>query len=119
MIKHYPITPVPAPRQVRSDKWNPGPMVLRYRAFRDEVRYQRVKFGDGATITFHMPMPPSWSLKKRHRHAGKPHQIRPDIDNLYKALSDAVHAEDSHISRVTIIKVWDWEGGITIEEAEK
>jgi len=37
-MKEYKITPVPKPRQTRSDKWKQRPCVMRYRAFADEVR---------------------------------------------------------------------------------
>ena len=33
-------------------------------------------------VSFIMPMPKSWSKKKRAAMDGKPHTARPDIDNL-------------------------------------
>lgn len=110
----YEITPVPAPRQVRSDTWKPRPMVLRYRAFKDHVRLLNVKVESGDEIVFTLPMPPSWSKKKKREMDGQPHTQRPDLDNLLKALLDAIYTEDCHIWKLTVSKVWGSKGGIEI-----
>ena len=47
---------------------------------------------------------------------GKPHQQKPDFDNLIKALSDAIHKEDSGIWDCRVTKVWAEEGAIEIKE---
>ena len=113
------ITPVPKPRQTRADKWKKRPSVLRYRAFADEVRYKILdKDMNGKAITFGMPMPKSWSKKKRIDMDGKPHTQRPDIDNLAKALFDALYAlyeDDSCIHTVALKKVWSKNGYVKIE----
>lgn len=113
-MKRYPIDPVPAPRQVRSDLWDPRNSVLRYRAFRDEVRLHKVKIRDGSLIRFLMPMPESWSKAKRAKMLGEPHRQKPDLDNLLKALLDSVFENDQHISRIFIEKEWAESGGIEI-----
>lgn len=110
----YPITPVPAPRQVKSDLWKPRPMVLRYRAFKDEVRDHGVDLPDNSSVIFTLPMPQSWPKKKKQEHAGQPHKKRPDIDNLFKALADAIHEEDSHLSNIHMIKRWGYTGSIEV-----
>ena len=108
----YPITPVPKPRMTQRDKWKKRPCVLRYRAFCDEVRLRINQDLDGASITFHIPMPSSWSTKKRVDMDGKPHRSRPDLDNFCKGIFDAMYAEDSHIAEITLRKVWAKQGGI-------
>lgn len=111
----YQITPVPAPRQVRKDKWNPSPMVLRYRAFRDEVRLRQVTIPDaGAWVVFTLPMPPSWSKKKRAEMDGAPHQQTPDVDNLLKATLDSVFENDAHIWDIRATKFWGVTGSIEV-----
>ena len=40
---------------------------------------------------FGMPIPKSWSTKKRIAAIGKPHSSRPDVDNLIKFVSDALN----------------------------
>ena len=112
----YPITPVPKPRQTQSDKWKQRPSVMRYRAFADEVRLRRVKLPEeSARVVFHIPMPKSWSKKKKDFHNHRPHLQKPDVDNLFKALADAIYSDDSHIWDVRITKLWSETGMIEIE----
>lgn len=114
MIK-YQITPTPKPRMTQRDKWQKRPAVLRYREFCDQVRAAGVQLPNGATVMFRLPMPKSWSKKKRLEMNGKPHQQKPDLDNLLKALIDAVHADDAHIWHLQMVtKIWSEEGSILI-----
>ena len=110
----YPIAPVPAPRQTRADAWKSRPCVARYRAFKDEVRLRNVFIPVPCEITFYMPMPKSWSAAKRHNHEGQPHLIKPDLDNLMKALFDAVFEDDAHIWDAHPRKIWSSKPGIRI-----
>lgn len=113
--RNYGITPVPAPRMTRSDAWRKRPCVLRYFAFRDEVKLNKVWIEDGAKITFFLPMPSSWSEKKKELFDGQPHRQKPDIDNILKSLLDSVFESDSHISRLSIEKKWSYVGKIEVE----
>jgi len=116
-VKTYNITPMGKPRMTRADKWKKRPEVLRYRAFCDHVRLLGVELPEaGAHITFILPMPPSWSKKKRQEMAGKPHQQKPDKDNLEKALMDAIYADDAHIWDSRVTKRWGEVGQIIIGE---
>jgi Holliday junction resolvase RusA-like endonuclease len=101
----------------RSDKWKKRPCVLRYRAFCDAVLAAGVTLPEcGARITFYLPMPASWSRIKFSQYYGAPHQQRPDLSNLLKALEDAVYGEDSVIwSYAEVRKIWSDLGGIRIE----
>ena len=110
----YDITPCPKPRQTRSDKWKKRPAVMRYRAFADECRLKKVTFVDGDKIIFYIAMPKSWSKKKKDEMFLQSHKQKPDIDNLFKALADAIYKEDSHISEITIMKCWGKKGAIQI-----
>ena len=111
----YDITPVPAPRMTRSDKWKKRPCVMRYFAFRDEVRLKKVKFGNNDAVFFYLTMPKSWSKKKKAEMIGKPHTQVPDIDNLLKALLDSLYEDDSHIYAIGgAYKYWDDVGSIEI-----
>ncbi|MND15687.1 hypothetical protein D3C80_59160 [compost metagenome] len=70
-MKIYDITPIGKPRMTRVDKWKQRSAVMRYRAFCDEARLRKIHLSEsGAHITFVMPMPQSWSQKKRAQHAG-------------------------------------------------
>jgi len=60
-------------------------------------------------------MPQSWSKKKREQMHGQPHQQRPDLDNLLKALADAIYEDDCRIWNYrSISKRWGNEGLIAI-----
>jgi len=115
----YAITPCPKPRMTRSDVWKKRPCVMRYREFCDQVRAAGVKLPEcGAQITFYLPIPESWSRTKFAKHYGEPHQQRPDLSNLLKALEDAVYGEDSHIWHYAELrKIWSDAGGIRIERS--
>ena len=115
--KIYDIVPVPKPRMTRSDRWKTRPSTERYWAFKEEVRLKRVKVPEkGAHITFVMPVPKSWTKKKKAEHLGKPHQQKPDVDNLVKALLDAIYDDDAHVWDVRATKIWGEIGKIVVEE---
>lgn len=115
----YNITPVPKPRMTQRDKWQKRPPVLRYRAFCDEVRLEKISLPEHSYhVTFIMPMPKSWSHKKRSDMNGKPHQQKPDKDNLEKALLDAIFDDDSRVWDGRVTKVWGEVGQIKITELE-
>lgn len=114
----YELTPVPKPRQTRADVWKKRPSVLRYRAFADEARRLGVSVQNGDRITFHLAMPASWSKAKRAAMDGQPHQQRPDIDNLLKAVMDAVLPEDCSIWWLgSVRKLWASAPAVIIDRA--
>lgn len=117
-MKVYNVTPMGKPRMTRADKWKKRPEVLRYRAFCDHVRLLGVELPEaGAHVTFILPMPLSWSKKKRLQHDGQPHQAKPDCDNMLKALMDAIYVDDAHVWDCRVTKVWGETGQIVITEA--
>jgi len=80
---------------------------MRYRAFADEVRRLGIEIPEsGATVIFGMPMPKSWSKKKKAVFLGKAHQQKPDIDNLLKAILDAIFKDDSGVWDIHAVKIW-------------
>lgn len=112
----WPIVPTPAPRQVQSDKWDPRPSVIRYRAFCREVQWKKVWAPTpGDVVYFLMPIPKSRRYESLHLTA---HVQKPDADNLLKALLDACYGEDSHIWTITPFKVWSETPGIIVERRE-
>lgn len=116
-MKVYNILPMGKPRQTRADKWKKRPEVMRYRAFCDHVRLLGVELPEANShVTFILPMPQSWSKKKRLAYNGKPHQGKPDFDNLMKALMDAIFEDDAHIWDARVTKLWGVEGKIIIGE---
>ncbi len=113
----YPICPVAKPRMTRSDKWKKRPATAKYWNFKDRCKAARVKLPiAGAQVIFILPMPASWSKTLKDLMNGAPHKQRPDLDNLLKALQDAIYGEDSEIWDVHITKLWGREGRIVIRE---
>lgn len=121
MTRTFDVTPMGKPRMTQRDKWKKRPVVMRYRDFCDELRLLMRDFPlpDAISLQFVMPMPKSWSKKKRAALNGKPHQQRPDGDNLAKAVLDALYAEDSTIHTLHITKTWGDKGSITITSLEE
>lgn len=111
--------PVAKPRMTQRDKWMKRPCVLRYRAYRDELRLRIPNDVDlnGAALCFGIPMPKSWSKKKRKEMCGRPHQQKPDLDNLLKGLLDALYINDETVHRLSDLrKVWANEGFVRIHQ---
>jgi Holliday junction resolvase RusA-like endonuclease len=113
-MKHHIITPVAKPRMTQRDKWMKRPAVVKYFAFKDECREKGVSLKDESYVCFIIPFPKSMKKAERQELLYRPHQQKPDLDNLLKALMDAVLDEDSHISHVQVKKIWGERGEIII-----
>jgi len=106
------VTPVSKPRMTRADRWKKRQSVLKFFAFRDAVKQSpawktlELLDMDSFKIVFHVPMPKSWSKKKKVQFEGKPHQQRPDLDNFLKAWKDSVYEEDAIVWNVEATKLW-------------
>lgn len=116
-----PIDPVSKPRMTRRDVWANRPPVVRYFEFADNLRKawkgrRTQELPDSVAMVFNIPMPPSWSEKRKTEMENKPHQQRPDIDNYIKAVLDALCEDDSYVYRVKGEKYWSREGRIKIYE---
>lgn len=61
-------------------------------------------------VTFFMPLPASWSKKKKASQEEQPHVSRPDLDNLIKWVCDIaggiIYADDCIISQINARKVY-------------
>lgn len=107
------------PRMVRSDSWRKRPKVVRYWAYKDELVRQSLKIRftlpeDSYHIVFHIPMPKSWSKKKKASMLATPHQDKPDKDNLEKGFLDALCEEDKTIWDGRVTKLWSNESKICV-----
>ena len=121
------VAPFAKPRMTQRDRWAKRQIVKDYFAFRDTVKQEierllalqnnddKNKSWEELDIVFFIPMPKSWSKKKRSEMAGTPHKQRPDLDNYIKGLLAALLEEDCKVWRVSARKIWvDTEGCITI-----
>lgn len=89
----------------------------RYNAYKVDLlaeakRKQFLVPAAGLAVTFYLPVPKSWSKKKKKLHHGMLCQSKPDIDNLVKAFFDSLLSEDKHIASLSMTKRWvDYECG--------
>ena len=115
------LVPMAAPRLSRRDAWAPSAAASRYFAYRAELcmlaQQAGYEPGDALAVTFYLPMPASWSQRKRRQMDGQPHQQKPDTDNLLKGFCDALLADDAHVWDMHARKRWAVEGAIEIEGA--
>ena len=118
----FDVIPVPKPRMTQADKWKKRDSVNRYYAFKDQLVDKGKLMGltslpmEIKRIRYVIPMSKSWSKRDKQAMENQLHLIRPDTDNLRKALQDALCDEDSHIARVGLEeKIWGKEGKIIIE----
>lgn len=99
------------------DRWAHRSVVDRYYTFCDELRLKHPQklSPQLKAVIFYLPLPKSWSKKRKTEMLGKPHQVKPDIDNLLKAVMDALCENDSYIYEVQYLgKFWSETPGIEI-----
>jgi Holliday junction resolvase RusA-like endonuclease len=69
-------------------------------------------------VTAHVALPQSWSEAKKAAMAGSAHRQKPDIDNVAKAVLDALWPDgDEAVAWLTARKVWapeDAAGSVTV-----
>ena len=112
------IIPIGKPRATQRDKWSPSPAVQRYRAWADLFR---AKLGSyprdpvGVSWVAYLPIPPSWSKKKKAEMSGGYHRSTPDRDNIDKAILDSMFKRDEGVAFGIINKYWDDGEGPRIE----
>ena len=130
IVKVLDIVPCPAPRMTKSDKWKLDPFHLdpRKRQRKEVTKYFEFKnklmtllnndeksyLTDEIFLIFVLPMPKTWSEKKKKLMNKKPHKQKPDFDNLTKAFCDSFGIDDSHVWNAQITKFWGYSGSIII-----
>src|SRR5215510_7883512 len=106
-----PGEPMAAPRQVHSDRWNVRPRVARYRTWCELARLHAPKnltsTPQKVVIKAYFSIPASWPEKKKKAMSWAPHRSKPDADNIIKAVLDALWKQDSCVSFVSCLKLWD------------
>lgn len=116
-MRAYEVIPVAKPRMTGRDKWlKPARKpVAAYWAYKAHLRALGATYSNGESMLYIIPMPKSWSKKKKAEMDGMPHTQTPDADNLEKAYFDAVFDEDKHIWHVgRKMKIWGYGGKIII-----
>lgn len=125
----FDIIPLSAPRMTKSDTWKTNPnhpdimkrqreVVTKYFAYKNLLILQgnmmKFEIQPVLDILFLIPMPNSWSSKMKEKMNGLPMKVKPDTDNLIKAIKDTFCKNDSHIWRETSEKRWAYTGSIII-----
>ena len=120
------VCPIGKPRMTQRDRWKKRPAVLRYHAFKDRVREEisrtpelkrLIDSGEIGHLSWkaYLPVPASWTKRKKAEMAGALHRAKPDRDNIDKAILDALFTDDSGIAAGHLEKRWDDGGGPRLE----
>ncbi len=116
----FPVDPMGKPRMTQQDKWKKRPATDRYWQLKDNLKkiaegYKFVMPESNYHMIFYIPMPDSWPKAKKELFNEKPHQQKPDKDNLEKAVLDSLCKEDSYIWDGRVSKYWAYKGKIVIK----
>lgn len=105
-----PLVAIGKPRMTRRDKWKQRPSVMAYRKWCDALRYY---CGGIPKDPFYLewvayfPIPKSYSKKKSIALMNQYHRVKPDRDNIDKAVMDALFKKDQIIAVGAQEKRWD------------
>ncbi|HHY74060.1 MAG TPA: RusA family crossover junction endodeoxyribonuclease [Bacillus bacterium] len=73
-------------------------------------------------IVFSMPIPKSWSNKRKCEVVGRYHTKKPDTDNLVKGVFDSLNKiaweDDNQVAKVTAVKIYSEHPGIDVTVRE-
>ena len=118
LLYTIPVEPVAKPRMTRSDSWKKRECVVKYWEFKDSIQKHLtdLTLPVPGIARFFVPMPKSWSKKKKAAMLHQPKLTVPDVDNYVKALLDAVYDNDSEVWDFRGVKVWSDTGYIEIWE---
>lgn len=104
------IVPLAKPRMVRSDAWKKRKCVLRYWDYKNELilsaKKQNFILEDSYEVLFTLPIPKLFSKKKKQGLVGECHRVKPDLDNLVKAINDCFNIADQSIYSIKAQKVY-------------
>lgn len=125
----FSCVPIGKPRMTRSDKWKTNPLhpdpkkrkrpaVQKYHEWQNLVRFQANDIGysleDTLELIAFLPMPDSWSKKKKKEFNGKVCGSKPDWDNVGKAWCDTFSKNDEVIWKGSVEQRWAYLGSIII-----
>ena len=110
------VTPMGKPRMTQRDQWYKRARVDRYWEYKRKLKeqWEGNELMETFWIVCYIPMPKSWSKKKREQMRGQPHRQKPDADNITKAFKDSLYKEDSIVWDERCTKFWAEEGAIEV-----
>lgn len=99
------ITPMGAVRMTQRSLWK-DPAAKKYLDWKRSVAWlakiAAFQFETGDHLLFKLPI----TRMKNPQQPGEPHTQKPDLDNLIKALFDALHKDDAPIYEISARKEW-------------
>lgn len=118
------VKPIGCVRMTQRGKWV-NTYAIRYlnykRYIKNKLLEQCKEPFEGAVrvdVTFIMPVPDSWSEKKKREHIGLPVTVKSDIDNLVKGLLDSANGiiwkDDRYVTDLAARKRYGYDGQILI-----
>lgn len=117
LIKTLNIDPMGKPRILRGEqsktaaKWRSWKQAIQLLMGKCEIPTQNFH------LVFYLPMPKSWSKIKKAKLVNCPHQQKPDLDNLVKAVFDALYPDsDCQFWHFEATKLWAEQGRIEIRK---
>ena len=125
----FDVIPMGSVRMTQSDRWKTNPnhldpnkrqrkSVTKHFTFKNEITRQgklmNFNIGECLECVYFIPMPDSWSEKKKEKMNGFPCKVKPDCDNITKLVKDSFCINDSNIWNEEAKKVWAYNGSIII-----
>ena len=125
----FDIIPMGGVRMSQSDRWKTNPnhidpkkrqrkVVKNYFDFKNilvlQANQMKYELGQYIDALFLIPMPASWSEKKKEKMNGMPCVTKPDTDNLLKAVCDSLRKSDQDIWYMKGVKIWAYKGSIIL-----
>jgi Holliday junction resolvase RusA-like endonuclease len=101
----------PSAAALRYFEWKDRFAALVYVAVVDKKLFQLQDLECNVWWRFYVPIPQSWSMKKRVAHAQRPCRQKPDWDNCAKAVYDAIFVEDKAVWDVRSTTLWTLQSG--------
>lgn len=120
------IEPMGAVRMTQKGKFT-NKNAIRYLNYKNFLKWQAKTQAKGqkfeknpleVSMKFIMPVPDSWSKKKRSDAYGRYHMKKPDADNLVKGVFDSLNQivwqDDNQVAKLSAIKVYGDKPGIEV-----
>lgn len=79
-----------------------------------QAKSMNFTLGKYLDAVYFIPMPDSWSEKKKSRMNGFPCEVKPDADNITKAIKDTLKQNDADMWWEKAEKRWAYRGSILI-----
>lgn len=98
--------PIGKPRQTRSDKWRARPCVIAYRAWADVARMMAFRKNRKLMLVHPTELTVKAYFESGKVHRCGPHTVKADLDNVCKAVMDALFLNDQLIYRIHAEKYW-------------